>query len=251
MMPVVRVSDHTWARLQQHARPFEDKPEDIINLALDSLERELGMEKKVLLVPASPRTVQKREVGGQKLPQKEFRAPLIATLQELDGSAHVSEIKPVLEKKVEHLLGEADFETVTNGDPRWWNAACWERDAMVKDGILASGSKRGHWELSEMVMRSKEELDAMAPAAFSKWAFEHLAIDKPDFRPVRLGHPSAVADDMPVRIEKMLEQLKTTQGGLVHMVKTGQVVRPRRLPDGDVEWTRSELMAALPMRDRR
>jgi hypothetical protein len=156
-----------------------------------------------------------------------------------------------LEKKVQHLLGDADYEPVSNGDPRWWNAACWERDQMVKDGLLATGSKRGYWELSEMSMRSKKELDAMEPAAFAKWAYEHLAIDKPDFRPVRLGHPSAVADNLPVGIRKMLEQLKTTQGGLVHMVKTGQLVRPRRLAGGDVEWTRSELMAALPMRDER
>jgi hypothetical protein len=193
----------------------------------------------------------KRDAGGQKLPQKEFRAPLIATLRELDGSAHVSEIRPVLEKKVQHMLGEADYELVTNGDPRWWNAACWERDAMVKDGILATGSKRGYWELSEMSMRSKEELDAMESPAFAKWAYEHLAIEKPDFRPARFGHPTNVVDDLPVGIAKMLEQLETTQGGLVHMVKTGQLVRPRRLGDGGVEWTRSELMAALPMRERR
>jgi Mrr N-terminal domain len=157
-------------------------------MALDSLERELGMDKRVQLVPKpmpSPKTEPRREAAGQKLPQKEFRAPLIETLRELDGSAHVSEIRPVLEKKVQHLLGEADHELVTNGDPRWWNAACWERDAMVKDGILATGSKRGYWELSEMSMRTKDELDAMEPAAFAKWASEHLAIDKPDFRPVR------------------------------------------------------------------
>jgi hypothetical protein len=44
---------------------------------------------------------------------------------------------------VQHILGDADYELVSNGDPRWWNAACWERDAMVKDGLLATGSKRG------------------------------------------------------------------------------------------------------------
>jgi hypothetical protein len=136
------------------------------------------------------------------------------------------------------MLGDADYELVSNGDPRWWNAACWERDAMVKDGLLATGSKRGYWELSEMSMRSKEELDQMDAPAFAKWAYQHPAIGKPDFRRVIMGHPSAIVDDLPVGIEKMLEHLKTTQGGLVHMVKTGQRVRPRRLDDGGVEWTR-------------
>ena len=72
-----------------------------------------------------------------------------------------------------------------------------------------------------MSMRSKEELDAMESPAFAKWAYEHLAIEKPDFRPVRFGHPTNVVDDLPVGIAKMLERLETTQGGLVHMVKTG------------------------------
>jgi hypothetical protein len=98
-----------------------------------------------------------------------------------------------------------------------------------------------------MSMRSKEELDQMDAPAFAKWAYQHPAIGKPDFRRVIMGHPSAVVDDLPVGIEKML----TTQGGLVHMVKTGQLVRPRRLDDGGVEWARSELMAALPLRERR
>jgi hypothetical protein len=77
---------------------------------------------------------------------------------------------------------------------------------MVKEGLLASGSKRGYRELSEMSMRTKDafaggrppgankvHLDAMDAPTFAKWAYEHLAIDKPDFRPVRIGHPSAFA----------------------------------------------------------
>lgn len=244
MMPVIRVSDHTWQRLQRHARPFEDKPEDIVNMALDALEDALGMTK-------APRAEPKREATGPKLPQKEFRAPLLATLRELDGSGYVSEIRAAIEKKVEHLLSDADHEAVSNGDPRWWNAVCWERDALVKDGLLAKGSKRGIWELSEMSLRSREELDRMDAATFAKWVHEHLAEEKPDFKRVVLGHPTAVVDDLPVGLDKMIEQLKTTQGGLVHMVKTGQLVRPRRLDDGTVEWKRSELMAAMPLRDRR
>jgi hypothetical protein len=58
-------------------------------------------------------------------------------------------------------------------------------------------------------------------------------------------------DDLPVGIAKMLEQLQTTQGDLVELVKMGVLARPRRLQDGGVEWTRSELMAVLPLRARR
>ncbi len=95
-----------------------------------------------------------------------------------------------------------------------------------------------------------EELDEMDASTFAQWAHQHLAIDKPEFRRIVMGHPLAVVDDMPVGIERMLEQLKTTQGGLVQLVKMGRLPRPRRLSGGDVEWTRMELMAAMPLRDR-
>jgi hypothetical protein len=251
MMPVIRVSDHTWQRMQQHARPFEDKPEDVINLALDALDKSLGRAVPAKAPDPSKVEPKRPAAGAQKLPQKELRWPLVETLRELGGGAHVSEIKALLEKKVEHKLGEADYLPVSTGDARWWNAACWERDAMVKEGLLASGSKRGYWELSEMSMRTHEELDAMDAPTFGKWAYEHLAIEKPDFRPVRIGNPSAVVDDLPVGIEKMLEQLRTTQSDLVELVKIGVLARPRKLPDGGVEWTRSELMTLLPLRGRR
>lgn len=254
MMPVIRVSDQTWQRLQRHARPFEDKPEDIVNMALDALETALGMDKPTKTAPPAPAKAEPRRgdvIGAQKLPQKELRAPLVATLRELGGGAHVSEIKTLLETKVAHMLSDADYQPVSTGDPRWWNAACWERDAMVKEGILASGSKRGYWELSEMSLRTVDEIDAMDAPTFARWAHEHLAIDKPDFRPVRIGNPSAVAGDLPVGTAKMLEQLQTTAGDLVELVKMGVLSRPRRLPDGEIEWTRSELMAVLPLRGRR
>ena len=44
MMPVIRLSEATWERLKAHARPFEDKPEDIVNLALDALDEKTAVE---------------------------------------------------------------------------------------------------------------------------------------------------------------------------------------------------------------
>ncbi len=129
-MPVIRVSDQTWQRLQRHARPFEDKPEDVVNMALNALEEALGIKTAVKL---KSKLAPKREGAGSKLPQKEFRAPLVTTLRDLGGGAHVSEIKAELEKRIGHMLGDGDLVPVSNGDPRWWNATCWERDSMVKE----------------------------------------------------------------------------------------------------------------------
>jgi Mrr N-terminal domain len=146
MMPVIRVSDATWERLKAYAKPFEDKPEDIVNLALDALDEKTGRT-----APSKPKTppLSEQEVGGKKLPQKEFRMPLMETLLELGGSAHVSEIRKAMERKMAPLLTEADYQSVSSGEERWWNAICWERADLVREGLFRDYSKRGVWELSE------------------------------------------------------------------------------------------------------
>jgi hypothetical protein len=143
MMPVIRISDPTYERLKSHARPFDDKPEDIVNLALDALDEKLGRR------PAPKAVAERRErVTGRRLPQKEFRAPLIETLRELGGSAAVAKIRKVMEKKMAPRLHAADYEPVSTGDPRWWNAVCWERSNLAKEGIIDRTSDRGIWTLS-------------------------------------------------------------------------------------------------------
>jgi len=145
-MPVIRVSDETWERLKAHARPFEDKPEDIVNLALDALDEKTGHRS-----PPRPKTPPPSEqsVSGEKLPQKEFRQPLMKTLFELGGSAEVSEIRKVMKQKMNALLSEADYQPVSSGEERWWNAICWERADLVREGLFLDNSERGVWELSE------------------------------------------------------------------------------------------------------
>src|SRR5262245_7659754 len=109
MMPVIRVSDHTYARLQGHVtRPFDDKPEDIIILALNALDEKMGRAPvKAERPPSGPKAN-----DGTKLPQKEFRTPLLETLRELGGPASVSEIRKLMEKKMAPRLSKADYEPV-------------------------------------------------------------------------------------------------------------------------------------------
>jgi Mrr N-terminal domain len=145
MMPVIRVSDQTWERLKGHAKPFEDKPEDIVNLALDALDEKIGRERAK---PQTPKAAERKD-GGRKLPQKEFRIPLMKTILELGGSANVSEIRRVMEKKMAPLLSQADHQLVSSNEPRWWNAICWERADLVREGLFEEYSERGVWRLSE------------------------------------------------------------------------------------------------------
>jgi hypothetical protein len=40
-MPVVQLSTETYERLQRHAKPFVDSPEDIVKMALDALDEKI------------------------------------------------------------------------------------------------------------------------------------------------------------------------------------------------------------------
>jgi predicted transcriptional regulator len=153
MMPVIRISDATWERMKTHARPLEDTPEDIVRRALDALEgRSTKSERPVR--QGRP----KAKDTGKKLPQKEFREPLLIVLKRLGGSGSLDQVRSLIEPLVAAKLGRADREAVSNGDPRWWNATCWERSDMVKDGLLRSESPRGLWELSELGLLEAEAL---------------------------------------------------------------------------------------------
>jgi len=48
------------------------------------------------------------------------------------------------------LSRKVDLEPLASDPktPRWRNAACWARSAMVNEGLLKSDSPRGVWEIS-------------------------------------------------------------------------------------------------------
>lgn len=149
-MPVIRISDGTWQRLKAYARPLEDSAEDVVRLALDALDERHGRSTKATRPkPATAKQAPRTRSTGEKLPQKEFRAPLLDLLREKGGRASVKEIREFLEPRIAPRLSSADYERVSSGDPRWWNAVCWERNDLVKEGLLRGDSERGVWELSE------------------------------------------------------------------------------------------------------
>src|SRR4051812_48495633 len=121
MMPVIRVSDETYARLKKHAQPFEDTPESVITKALNALEMMDGA-----VAPTSPVSATQRS-DAPKLPQKEFRYPLLMTLLKFGGRAQAKDVRAVLGPIMSPKLSDGDYESVSTGDPRWWNAVCWER----------------------------------------------------------------------------------------------------------------------------
>lgn len=89
----------------------------------------------------------RRRKSQEKLPQEEFRRPLLGLLYEMGGTAHVEKLRPIMEKRLTPRLLPGDFAPVSTGQPRWWSATCWEQNRLKKDGYLRGNSKRGVWEM--------------------------------------------------------------------------------------------------------
>jgi hypothetical protein len=128
-MPVVRVSDRTYRRIQA----YKGKPDEILTAALDALDA-----KNMSFAP-----IQKKA-----LPEDFYRNPLIEVIKRLGGAAETSTIHDVMEKMFSPILNEVDLEKVSSGQERWWNKVCWLRDRLVKEGIL-DGSVHGVWSIKE------------------------------------------------------------------------------------------------------
>jgi Bacterial RNA polymerase, alpha chain C terminal domain/Mrr N-terminal domain len=144
MMPVIRISEETYAHLQRHAKPFEDTtPESVIIKALAALDMMDGD------VPVPAKTSSPRRNETPKLPQREFRLPLLMAISKFGGRAHAKDVRALLGPVMAPKLLEGDLENVSTGDPRWWNAVCWERSDLVKDGLMRADSDRGVWEMSD------------------------------------------------------------------------------------------------------
>jgi hypothetical protein len=151
-MPVIRISDATWERLKVYARPLEDSPEDVVRLALDALDASRGHK------PPAVKAQKRPAPQGKKTPQREFRLPLLKVMLELGGSGYVKDIRETIEPKVRDLLGPADLAPVSTGEARWWNAVCWERNDLVKEGLFRKDSDRGIWELTDAGRKAAQAL---------------------------------------------------------------------------------------------
>jgi hypothetical protein len=155
-MPVIRVSEATWNRMKQHAQPLEDSPNDVIVRALDALDHVMnsGPASREMLITRSKRIkTPNAERTKIKIDHQEFRRPILEILRELGGKAQPKSVRERLEPRLAELFGsrvnKAELAPLSNGQPRWWNAACWERKYLVDDGLLKKGSDRGVWELDE------------------------------------------------------------------------------------------------------
>jgi hypothetical protein len=159
-MPVIRISQQTWERLKRHATPLVHSANDVVEMALEALERQTNKSGRTFHARSSGAPEKKKtnrlEARGRPHPLKQFRAPLLETLFRQGGKAYSREIRETLEQMMAPVLCDEDYELVSNGQPRWWNSMCSVRTQLVSEGLLRDDSERGVWELSKQGLRIME-----------------------------------------------------------------------------------------------
>lgn len=102
---------------------------------------------------------------GVKTSSAEFRYPILAAVDRLNGSGQVGEVLRLVEEIMSAQLNIYDYQPLPSkpNSVRWKNTASWERHSMVQDGLLASDSARGVWEITtpgrEALEKAKHQPD--------------------------------------------------------------------------------------------
>ena len=172
-MPVIRISDETMQRLKTWAEPLVDTAESALAKALDAAEkvRATRIQDSPDSRVAYSRVARGHDRSRPRLPQKKFRQPLLEAIHEMGGSARTGALRPVMRERMTPALLPGDLDHVSTGDERWWNATCWERSILVKEGYLRDDSPRGTWTLSE---KGIEHVERSLSAGSSDPFVEHL-----------------------------------------------------------------------------
>jgi restriction system protein len=93
---------------------------------------------------------------GMRTPESTFRQPILKALVEKGGSARIGDVLTRVEQIMKGTLKAVDFEPLPSqpDSHRWRNTAAWERNNMVKEGLMKSNSPYGVWEITEAGRRT-------------------------------------------------------------------------------------------------
>ena len=123
---------------------------------VNELQKEWGNIFATVTPPRKRRRKRSRKATerlerGLRTREDVFRVPVLEALVQLGGSAPMAEVLDKVGDLMKRQLNEYDRSPLpsTPGSPRWRNTAQWVRNELVKEGLLASDSPRGTWEITE------------------------------------------------------------------------------------------------------
>jgi len=105
---------------------------------------------RITLAPGQATPRRSRIPSSKKLKGSEYRIPILQALQQMGGRGSLREVLAIVEPIVKDRLTSEDLSMLSDGRTlRWRNSAQWERNAMVKEGLLLANSPHGVWEISD------------------------------------------------------------------------------------------------------
>ncbi len=128
----------------------------------ESVEIEEEEKNTVITVPETVVKVEKKSNGkrlpspgklvkGLKTPDRAFVFPVIDSLMEFGGTAPRMQVIERVYEKMKHILNDYDLSPMPYNKyvPRWKDTLHWVRLSLVQRGILARGTEKGIWSLTE------------------------------------------------------------------------------------------------------
>ncbi len=132
---------------------------------LEALQREWAglFGGEPVPVPRAIYQIRKQPLHSLKVPQ--YRLPILAVLEEMGGKGRMQEVLRRLEDLLKNRLRDLDWELLSDGRTiRWQKAAQWARHIMVREGLLASDSPWGVWEITDAGRAYLQEHRAELPS---------------------------------------------------------------------------------------
>lgn len=141
----IRVDKEVLRELERRIGSFSDTPNAVLRRVL-GLESPGSGEPEGIPVQHFRRG---RKPGSRigRTQEREFRRPILESLDEMGGEATVQDILDSVGRKMAGVLTPIDHEAVTTGEARWRSTAKFERQRMLADGLLEP-SVRGFWRIS-------------------------------------------------------------------------------------------------------
>lgn len=105
------------------------------------------------------RAKKKKLKKGLRTPGEAFRVPVLQALVELGGFENSKDVLDHVEQIMKPILNHYDYIPLNSAPntPRWRNQAAWVRFELVREGLMASDSPVGVWEISEKGRRWLEQ----------------------------------------------------------------------------------------------
>ncbi len=87
--------------------------------------------------------------AGRRTPWQAFVTPILEVLEDLGGSGTAGAVIDRLERRMAGTLNDHDRDAFPSGGVRWRTTAQNARRKMIEEGLLASGSQTGTWDITE------------------------------------------------------------------------------------------------------